>query len=75
MQGTRQFTAIIERDGEFYVAHCPELDVTSQGQSVEESRASLIEAIELFLETAPPDEVQRRLRDEVFITRVQVNVA
>jgi predicted RNase H-like HicB family nuclease len=75
MQGTRQFTAIIERDGDFYVAHCPELDVTSQGNSVEASRANLIEAIELLLETAPPEEIKRRLRDEVFITRVEVNVA
>ena len=31
---TRQFTAIIERDGNVYVAHCPELDIASQGQSV-----------------------------------------
>jgi predicted RNase H-like HicB family nuclease len=75
MQSTRQFTALIERDGDLYVAHCAELDVTSQGSSVEESRANLIEAIELFLETAPPDEIKRRLRDEVFITRVEVKVA
>ncbi len=71
----RQFTAIIEREEEGYVALCPELDIASQGDSIEESRDNLIEAIELFLETASPSEIEERLRSEVFITQVGVSVA
>ncbi len=51
---TRQFTAIIEREHEGYVALCPELDVASQGDTIEEARANLREALELFLETHRP---------------------
>ena len=69
---TRQFTAIIEREGDGYVALCPELDVASQGQSVAEARSNLREAIELFLETASPGEISRRLKDEVYITQIDV---
>lgn len=75
MTSTRQFTALIEREEEFYVALCPELDIASQGATVEEARDNLIEAIELFLESASPGEVQERLREEVFVTRVEVHVA
>jgi predicted RNase H-like HicB family nuclease len=71
---TRQFTAIIEREDEGYVALCPELDIASQGDTIEEARANLQEALELFLETASPDEVKRRLREEVYVTRVEVAV-
>jgi predicted RNase H-like HicB family nuclease len=56
----RHFTAIIEREDDWYVALCPELDIASQGQSVEEARYNLIEALELFFETASPAEVQQR---------------
>lgn len=70
----RQFTAIIERDEDWYVALCPELDIASQGQSVEEARANLVEAIELFFEVASPVEIQARYRPEVFITQVGVPV-
>jgi predicted RNase H-like HicB family nuclease len=70
----KHFTGIIEREGDGYVALCPELDIASQGDTVEEARANLAEAIELFLETADPSEVQHRLRTEVFVTRVEVAV-
>lgn len=45
----QQFTAFIEREEDGYVSLCPELDIASQGDTVEEARANLIEAIELFL--------------------------
>jgi predicted RNase H-like HicB family nuclease len=70
----QQFTAIIEREGEGYVSLCPELDIASLGNSVEEARQNLIEALELFFETADTSEVQSRLRGEVFVTRVEVSV-
>lgn len=71
----RQFTAIIERETDGFVALCPELDVASQGDSVEEARNNLVEAIELFLEHASPQEIGRRLATEFFITQVSVPVA
>ena len=69
---TRSLTAIIERDGDSYVSLCPELDIASQGDSVELARENLREALELFFETAPPEEVSRRLSGEVFVTQVEV---
>ena len=74
MINSRRMTAIIEREDNGFVALCPELDVASQGSSVEEARANLIEALELFFETADPSEVARRLRNEVFVTQVEVPV-
>ncbi len=56
-----QITALIEREGDGYVSRCPELDVTSQGDSIEEARANLQEAVELFLECASPEEIEDRL--------------
>ncbi len=74
MKQPRQLTALIEREGDGYVALCPEVDVASQGDSVESARQNLIEALELFFETAGPDEVAERLRSEVYVTRVEVLV-
>ncbi|HEY8693179.1 MAG TPA: type II toxin-antitoxin system HicB family antitoxin [Chloroflexota bacterium] len=70
----RQFTALIEREGDGYIALCPELDVASQGDSVEEARANLTEAVELFLEAASPKELQERLHSEIYVTRFEVEV-
>ena len=74
MKRTQQFTAIIEREGDGYVSLCPELDIASQGDNVEEARQNLIEALELFFETPAPTEIQSRLHSEVFITRVEVSI-
>jgi predicted RNase H-like HicB family nuclease len=71
---TRNFTAIIEREDDAYVAHCPELDVASQGDTVAVARANLTEAVELFLETASPAELKKRLRGEVYVTQIEVAV-
>jgi predicted RNase H-like HicB family nuclease len=68
----RSFTAIVEREGDGYVALCPELDVASQGASVEEATKNLREAVELFLETADATEVEQRLHSEVFVTRLDL---
>lgn len=65
-------TAIIEREGDGYVALCPELDVASQGDSIEQARDNLREALELFFEAASPEEVESRLRGEIYITRLEV---
>jgi len=65
------YTAILEREGDLYVALCPELDVASQGVTVEEATANLKEAVELFLESADAQEIKRRLHSEVFVTRFE----
>ncbi|HWR53737.1 MAG TPA: type II toxin-antitoxin system HicB family antitoxin [Bryobacteraceae bacterium] len=70
-----RLTAILEREDDGYVALCPEYDVASQGSTVEEARANLIEALTLFFECADPAEVERRFRPEVLVTQVEVKVA
>jgi predicted RNase H-like HicB family nuclease len=67
-------TAIIGREESGYVALCPELDIASQGDTIEEARSNLIEALSLFFETADPSEVTRRLHGEVLVTQVEVPV-
>ena len=68
---TRTLTAIVEREGDGYVALCPEVDVASQGGSVVEARDNFHEAFTLFLETASQQEIERRLRDEIHVTHVR----
>jgi predicted RNase H-like HicB family nuclease len=53
---------------------CPELDITSQGSSVEEARQNLKEAVELFLEDPSSSEAKKRFRSELFITQLEVVV-
>lgn len=71
---SRKLTAIIEAEGNGYVALCPELDIASQGKSVEEARENLQEALELFFETASTEEIVQRLHGEVYVTQVEVAV-
>jgi predicted RNase H-like HicB family nuclease len=71
---TRTFTAAIHREGDGYVALCPEFDVASQGETIEQARDNLREAVELFLETASPKEVAERLHDEVYVTPLEVKI-
>lgn len=69
-----QLTAIIEREGAGYVSLCPELDIASQGDTIEQARANLREALELFFETASQQEVHERLHEEIYVTRLEVAV-
>jgi predicted RNase H-like HicB family nuclease len=70
----RSFTALVQREGDGWVALCPELDVASQGDSIEEARANLREAVELFLEAASESEVAARLHSETYLTSLEVEV-
>ncbi len=70
----RRLTAVIQRENDGFVALCPELDVASQGDSIESARDNLREALELFFECASPEEIQQRLRGEVFVTHVEVSL-
>ncbi len=70
----QRLTAIIEREDGGFVSLCPELDIASQGLSIEEARANLIEALTLFFETADATEVTRRFHGEIFVTQVEIPV-
>ncbi len=62
-----QLTAVIEREDDWFVATCPEVDVVSQGKTIEEARANLLEAVELFFEAASPSEIKKRLKTERYV--------
>ncbi|OGJ87057.1 MAG: hypothetical protein A2268_15210 [Candidatus Raymondbacteria bacterium RifOxyA12_full_50_37] len=68
------FTAIIEQEGDLFVALCPELDVASQGKTIEQAKANLNEAVELFLETASKAELRSRLHKDIFVSQMEVAV-
>lgn len=72
---TKTLTAVLIREGDGFVSLCPELDVASQGGSVEEAKANLREAVELFFECASPEEVTERLASESFVSSLEVTVA
>ncbi len=74
MDRVRQLTAVIEREGDGYVATCPELDVVSQGRTVEEARLNLVEAVEGFFEVASPSEIRRRLKTETYVVPIMPTI-
>ena len=71
---SRTLTAIVEPDGDWYVAYCPEVDIASQGKSQDDAVANLREALELFFETAPDTEIKSRLFGARYVTQVEVAI-
>jgi predicted RNase H-like HicB family nuclease len=71
---TRTLTVTIWREADGYVSLCPELDIASQGDTVEEARANLQEAVDLFFEAADSSEVAERLKPEMYVTSMEVNI-
>ncbi len=69
---TKRLTAIIQREGDGFVALCPEFDIASQGDTIETARENLREALQLYFECAPPKEIQERLGDETYVTQIEV---
>lgn len=67
-------TAIVECEGNGYIAFCPEVDVASQGETVTEARENLAEALTLFFGSESVDEIERRLREEIYVTQIEVAV-
>jgi predicted RNase H-like HicB family nuclease len=66
-----KYTAVILEEDGGYVSLCPELDIASQGDTVEEALKNVKEAVEMFLETAPQEEVSRREHQNVFVTQFE----
>lgn len=76
----REFTAIIQQEEKGYTAVCPEVDVASQGDTVDQARSNLKEALELFFEVASPEELRELdlhnpIRNEVYVTSIKVAIA
>ena len=71
---SKRLTAIIQREGDGFVALCPELDVASQGETIETARENLREALELFFECASAEELEQRMGGEIFVTQLEVFV-
>lgn len=70
----RYMTAIIEKEGNGYVALYPELDIASQGETVSDAKKNLQEALELFFECASPEEIKGRLHGGIYITQMEVAI-
>ena len=71
----KRLTAVIQSEGDGFVALCPELDITSQGSTIQEARDQLHEALELFFECASQAEIESRLGADVFVTQVEVSIS
>ncbi|HBB89807.1 MAG TPA: hypothetical protein DC047_19545 [Blastocatellia bacterium] len=65
-------TAVIEKEGSWYVATCPELGVASQGRSFEEAESMIQEAVELLLKEADEAEIKRRLGRGVKVKKLEL---
>ncbi len=70
--GAGRFTAVVSREGRWCVGLCPELDVASQGRTVEQALGNLREAVQLYLEHASPDEIRGTLREDVLVTTLDI---
>jgi predicted RNase H-like HicB family nuclease len=57
----KTFTAIIHKEGLWYVAECPEVGTASQGQTIEEAILNLQEATEVYLEEFPLQETSHAI--------------
>ena len=72
--GRRNLTVILEKEDDGYVSHCLELDIASQGDTVEEAKANLKEAVEMFFESASESEIFERMHNEIYISNMEVMV-
>lgn len=71
----QKFTAVLHKEDDWYVSLCPELDVASQGKSIEEAVSNLKEAVELFLSVASSEEIEGRLHENTFVTQFEAAYA
>jgi predicted RNase H-like HicB family nuclease len=67
-----RLTAVIEKEGKWYVATCPELGVASQGRSFDEAESMIQEAVELLLDEADDAEIKRRLNRGVRVKQLEL---
>jgi len=67
-----KLTAVIEKEGNWYVATCPELCVASQGRTNEVAELMLRKAVELLLEEADETEIRRRLNRGITVKTLEL---
>lgn len=66
---------VLNQDDDGYVSLCTELDIASQGSTIEEALSNLKEAVEGFFETASPEEIHQRLKKPSLFTHIEVACA
>jgi predicted RNase H-like HicB family nuclease len=69
----RQYTVLIRREKEGYLAHCLETEMLARGATQEEARENLRRAIEVYLRSNPPEEYPKEGVD-LCLTRIEVSV-
>jgi predicted RNase H-like HicB family nuclease len=62
----KRYTAVITKEEDWYVAHCVELGVVSQGRSIPEAQANLKEAVELYIESFGAEDLPENLGEVLF---------
>ncbi|HEX3720484.1 MAG TPA: type II toxin-antitoxin system HicB family antitoxin [Verrucomicrobiae bacterium] len=72
---TMTFSAVLNPEDGGYVSLCPEMDIASQGDTIDEALVNLKEALEGFFETASAEEVERRMKKPALFTRIEVECA
>ena len=66
-----RFTAVITKEEKWYVALCIELGVVSQGQTIEEAKMNLKEAVELYIESFGTEDLPQS-NEEVMLYPLEV---
>jgi len=62
---SKKFTAVITKEKKWYVAHCVELGVVTQGKTIEEAQTNLKEAVELYLESFGTEDLPESIGEVV----------
>ncbi len=68
----RQFLVYITKEDDFFIARCPELNVTSQGETLEEAEENIKEAIELYIESFGTEDLSQQV-SKPYLTLVEVS--
>jgi hypothetical protein len=71
--GGYQLTAIIEREGDLFVARCVELDIASKGPTGSAALSNLRSAVRSFMELAGDAEIEQRLTRDVEVTQFEID--
>ncbi len=66
--------AVIRRQDDAWISWCPEIDIASQGDTIEQAKANLKEVVELYVETAKESEIKELLGVEMYVSSFEVNV-
>ena len=71
--GVLRLTALFTWEDDTFVALCPELDIATHGDSLEEAKDMLRDALEGFFEVAKPEEIERRLNSQPFVLPLHIS--